>query len=94
MLGDFQVREGEEEKSEIWQWTFKHNEQFGFQGGSVIKNPPANAGDARDVGSMSRLGRPPEVGNSNPLQYSCLENSMDRGAGRLWSMESQRVGHD
>ena len=67
MLGDFQVREGEEEKSEIWQWTFKHNEQFGFQGGSVIKNPPANAGATRDVGLISGSGRFPGEGNGNSL---------------------------
>jgi len=41
---------------------------------------PANVGDAGDAGSIPGLGRSPEVGKSNPLQYSCLENSMDRGA--------------
>ena len=46
----------------------------------VVKNPPANAGDARDKGSISGLGRSPGVGNGNPLQYSSLENPMDRGA--------------
>ena len=46
----------------------------------MIKNPPANAGDTRDSGSISRLGRFPGEGNGNLLQYSCLENSMDRGA--------------
>ena len=44
------------------------------------KNPPPNAGDARDTGSIPGSGRPPRAGNGNPLQYSCLENSMDRGA--------------
>ena len=44
-----------------------------------MKNSPANAGDARDVGLIPRLGRSPGVGTGNP-QYSCLENSMDRGA--------------
>ena len=47
---------------------------MGFPGGSVVKNPTANAGDARDSGSATGLGRSPEEGNSNPLQYSCLEN--------------------
>ena len=51
-----------------------------FPSGSLAKNPPANAGDARDVGSIPGSGRSPGVGNGNPLQYSCLENSMDRGA--------------
>ena len=49
----------------------------GFPGDSVVKNPPANVGDA---GSISGLGRPPGEGNSNPLQYSCLGNPMHRGA--------------
>ena len=52
---------------------------LGFLGGSVVKNPPANAGDAGKVDSIPGLGRSPGVGNGNPLQYSCLENSMDRG---------------
>ena len=46
----------------------------------MVKNLPVNAGGARDVGSISGSGRSPGVGNSNPLQYSCLENPMDRGA--------------
>ena len=46
----------------------------------VAKNPPANAGDRRDVGSIPGLGRSPGEGHGNPLQYSCLENPMDRGA--------------
>ena len=48
--------------------------------GSVVKNPPANAGDIGDAGSIPGLGRSPGVGNGDPLQYSCLENPMDRGA--------------
>ena len=46
----------------------------------MVKNLLANAGDARDVGSVSGLGRSPEVGNGKRLQYSCLENFMDREA--------------
>ena len=42
------------------------------------KNPPASAGDKRGGSSIAGLGRSPGVGNGNPLQYSCLENSMDR----------------
>ena len=49
----------------------------GFPGGSVVSNLPASAGDA---GSISGLGRCPGEGNGNPLQYSYLENPMDRGA--------------
>ena len=46
----------------------------------VVKNLPASAGDTRDMGSIPELGRSPGIGNGNPLQYSCPENSMDRGA--------------
>ena len=46
----------------------------------VVKNPRANAGDIRDVGSIPGSGRSPGGGHSNPLQYSCLENPIDRGA--------------
>ena len=53
------------------------NLNLGFLDGSKVKNPPANAGD---VGSISGSGRSPGEGNGNPLQYSCLENPMDRGA--------------
>ena len=49
-----------------------------FPDGTVVKNLPANAGDARDMGSIPGSGRCPGVGNGNPLQYSCLENPMDR----------------
>ena len=45
----------------------------------MIKNPPANAGDLRDIGSIPGLGRSPGEGHGNPLQYSCLENPRDRG---------------
>ena len=48
-----------------------------FSSGTVVKNLPVNAGDAD---SIPELGRSPGAGNGNPLQYSCLENSMDRGA--------------
>ena len=46
----------------------------------VVKNPPANAGNKRDVGLIPGSGRSSGEGNGNPLQYSCLENPMDRGA--------------
>ena len=52
----------------------------GFLVVPVGKNPPANAGEVRDAGSISGLGRSPGRGHSNPLQYSCLENFMNRGA--------------
>ena len=53
---------------------------MGFPGGSVVKNPPANTGDARDVDSIPGLGRSPGEGNGNLLQNSCLGNPMDKGA--------------
>ena len=56
--------------------------ELGFPGGAVVKNPPANAGDTGDAGSIPGLGRSPGGGNVNPFQYSCLENSRDRGAWR------------
>ena len=46
----------------------------------VVKKPPANAGDIRDMGSIPGLRRSPRGGHGNPLQYSCLESPMDRGA--------------
>ena len=52
----------------------------GFPGDAVGKNPPANAGDARDVGLISVSGRSPGGGNGSILQYPCLGNPMDRGA--------------
>ena len=54
----------------------------------VVKNPPVNAGDIRDVGSIPGWGRSPGGGNSNPFQYSCLENLMDR---RPWGATVHRV---
>ena len=56
---------------------YKSNQ--GFPGGPVVKNLPVNAGDTRAAGQIPGLGRFRGVGNGNPLQYSCLENSMDRG---------------
>ena len=52
--------------------------QMGFPGGIVVNNQPANAGDAGDTGSILEWGRSPGGGRSNPPQYSCLENTMDR----------------
>ena len=60
----------------------------GFPSGSAVKNPPANAGDSS---SIPGLERSPGGGNGNPLQYSCLENTMDREA---WRATVHRVGHD
>ena len=60
----------------------------------VVKNPPANSGDIRDAGSVPGLGRSPGGGHGNPLQYSSLENPMDRGA--WWASDHgvTRVRHN
>ena len=55
-----------------------------------VKNLPANEGDIRDVGSIPGSGRFPGEGHDNSLQYSCLENSMDRGA---WRATLHRVAN-
>ena len=60
----------------------------------VVKNPPDNAGDLRDTDLIPGLGRSPGEGNGNPLQYSCLENHMDRGAWWATVHGLQRVGHN
>ena len=52
---------------------------WGFPGALLVKNPPANEGDIKNTGSIPWSGRSPGGGHSNPLQYSCLENPMDRG---------------
>ena len=54
----------------------------------MVKNPPANGGDVRDVGLIPGLGRSPGGGHGNSLQYSCLENPMDRGA---WQVTVNRT---
>ena len=59
----------------------------------MVENP-SNAGDTGDVGSVPGSGRSHGEGNGYPLQYSCLQNPMDREPGRLWAMGLQRVGHD
>ena len=53
---------------------------MGFLDGTVVKSPPANAGDSTDTGLIPGSGRSPAGGNGKPLHYSCLENSMDKGA--------------
>ena len=66
----------------------------GFPSGSLVKNPPANAGDSGDKDLIPGLGRLPGVGNSNPFQYSCLDNFMYRGAWGAKVMGSQRIERD
>ena len=64
---------------------------MGFPGGSDGEESVCNVGD---LGSIPGLGRAPREGNGNPLQYSCLENPMDRGAWWATVHGSQRVRHD
>ena len=59
-----------------------YGDRLRFPGGTMVKNPPANAGDARDAGSVLGSGRSPGAGNGNSLHYSCLKNSMNREAWR------------
>ena len=58
----------------------------------MVENPPANAGDVRDVGLIPGSGRSPGGGHGNPLQCSCLENLMDRGA--WWTIVCGVTGSD
>ena len=67
---------------------------WGFPGDIRVKNLPANAGDLRNMVSIPGWGRSPGGEHDNPLQYSCLENPMDREACGLWSFELQRVRHE
>ena len=66
----------------------------GFLGDTMVKSPPANVGVARNAASIPGLGRSLGEGNSNPLQYSCLENPMTAKPGELQFMGLQRVRHN
>ena len=69
---------------------------MGFPGGALVKNPPGNAGDTRDSGLIPGSGKSSRVENGNPLQYSCLENSVDsepwwaivQGVAKSWTLLS------
>ena len=67
---------------------------MGFPGGTVVKNLPLNAGDVREVGFIPGSGRSSGIGNGNPLQYSCLENPIERGAWQATVHGVTTVGHD
>ena len=69
-------------------------DQLTLIGGAVLKNPLANAGNARDVGLIPGWGRSPGEGNGNLLKYSCLENPMDRGDWQAAVPGVARVRHD
>ena len=75
-------------------WIMNSLRALSLRTSQVVKNWPASAGDARDMGSVPGSGRSPGVGNGNPLQYSCLENSMDRRAwgARVHGVSKSRTG--
>ena len=81
------------DKSNQWKWSElrRTTEKMGFAGGSDGKDSACNAAD---LGMIPGSWSSPGEGNSNPLQYSCLQNPMDRGAGRVQSMGLKRVRHD
>ena len=85
------MKEGNEER-----YTYLHYVYtlMGFLGGTVVKNSPASAGDARDLGSIPGSGRSPGGGNGNPLQYLAWEIPRTEEPGGLQSMGSQRVEHN
>ena len=72
----------------------KYNILLGFPDGTVVKYLLANAGDAIDTSLILGSGRSPGEGNDKPLQYSCLENPMDRGAWQATVHQVPRVGYD
>ena len=67
------------EVEDLFNFVIGYDFQRGFPGGVSSKDSAANAGDVRDISSIPGLGRSLGVGSGDPLQYSCLENSMDRG---------------
>ena len=77
---------------EGWHWVSlvesRNRSPQGFPGSSVVKSPPAKAGDIRDMGSVAGSGRSPGGGSGSPHQYSGLENPMDRG---VWQATVHRV---
>ena len=74
--------DGSDRKLPVFLFSSKSGGSLSVQGfpGGTVGNPPANAGDTEDAGSIPGSGRSLVEGNGNPLQYSCLENPMDRGA--------------
>ena len=90
--GAGQESDGLEQSRSKFPFSGGGDEQYGFiwasQVALVVKNPPANAGDIRDAGSIPGSGRSPGGGHGNPLQYSCLENAQNRGA---WWVTVHRV---
>ena len=78
----------------VWAYKYVFTTIVASQVVLVAKYPPDNVGDVRDVGSIPGSGRSPGAGHGNPLQYSCLQNPVNRGAWQATVHRSQRVGHD
>ena len=85
------MKEGNEERYIYLHYVYT---LMGLLGGTVVKNSPASAGDARDLGSIPGSGRSPGGGNGNPLQYLAWEIPWTEEPGGLQSMGSQRVEHN
>ena len=93
---EVEIKEGGKSPSGKLTLKAKNSELFvaSFPGGALVKNPPAKAGDTRDVGSIPGLGRSPGEGNGSPLQCSCLGIPLDLGVWWAQSMGSRRIGDD
>ena len=79
---------------EEWRFVLLYSSTEGFPGGSVVKNPPANAGDAEDVGSIPGKGRSPREGMATHSSILAWKIPWTEELGGLQSMGSQRVQHD
>ena len=75
-----------------WLWNVSNSIYVGLA--LMVNTLPANEEEVKDTGSIPASGRSPGEGNDNPLQYSCLENPMDRGSLAIHSSWNRRVGHD
>ena len=94
-MGNWGKRKIEERnKREVRRKGSREAEGRGFPYCAIGKESACNAGDLRDMGSILGSGRTPEGGHGNPLQYSCLENPVNREPGGLQSIRSQRAGHN
>ena len=93
---EVEIKEGEKSPSGKLTLKAKNSELFvaSFLGGAVVKNPPAKAGDTRDVGLIPGSGKFPGSGNGNPPQYSCLGSPLAVGVWWAQSVGSQRIGGD
>ena len=91
----FEGNSDDRENAESTEKNHQHSSMlnfWSFPGGAVVKNLPASVGDTRDMGSIPELRKSPGLGDTNPLQYSCLGNLKNRGAWQAivhWIAKSQ-----